>query len=131
MGLIFLDSSLVIHASDNNSADGQLVRERLGSSGRRFAVSPLVKLECLVLSLRLGDTKETDRRRTFMEGFTNLMIEEDAFELATHIRAIHGLSTPDAIHVATARVNECDELWTSDVKLGRSMPGFTIEISLN
>lgn len=131
MGLIFLDSSLVIHASDNTSSSGRKVRERIISSDREFAVSPLVKLECLVRPLREGNTSEVARLREVLAGFKNVEINEDAYEFATHVRAIHGLATPDAIHLATAKFNNCNELWTSDARLARAIPGFTIEISLN
>lgn len=131
MGLIFLDSSLVIHASDNTTDAGRAARERIVAAERQFAVSPLVKMECLVRPIRIGDAAEVARRRDLLGGFRNVTIDEDAYEFATHVRAIHGLSTPDAIHLATAKFGHCDELWTCDSRLANAIPGFTIEVSLN
>lgn len=121
----------MIHASDNTSEAGRIVRERITSSKSEFAVSPLVKLECLVRPLRAGDASETARLRAVLDGFINVQIDEDAYEFATHVRAIHGLATPDAIHLATAKFNRCEELWTSDARLAQAIPGFTVEIALN
>ena len=39
------------------------------------------------------------------------------FDLATDLRARHGLKTPDALHLATALEQGCDEFWTRDRRL--------------
>jgi predicted nucleic acid-binding protein len=56
--------------------------------------------------------------------YKRLEVSERAFELAAHIRAIHGFKTPDALHIATATLNGCNLFWTRDEKILSKMPGF-------
>lgn len=42
------------------------------------------------------------------------------FDLATELRARHGLKTPDALHLAAAIACGCNELWTNDGRLTRA-----------
>lgn len=44
----------------------------------------------------------------------------EVFDLAAEFRASHGLRTPDAIHLASAVFNGCDEFWTNDLRLARA-----------
>ncbi len=42
------------------------------------------------------------------------------FDLAAELRAHHGLKTPDALHLATAVVGGCEEIWTNDRRLAKA-----------
>ena len=42
------------------------------------------------------------------------------FDLATELRAEHGIKTPDALHLAAAIHGGCDALWTNDKRLARA-----------
>lgn len=70
----------------------------------QFAVSRLSVLECLVHPLRDGDSAAVGRHRDFF-GADDLQIVEPTpgvIGLATRLRAVHGIRTPDAIQAASA-----------------------------
>jgi uncharacterized protein len=39
------------------------------------------------------------------------------YDLATELRARHGIKTPDALHLAAALDSGCNEFWTNDRRL--------------
>lgn len=125
----YLDASAVIHASQD-SPIGQRLRGQIESAcDETFAVSPLVRMESLVRPTRTGNREHLRRRLTILEGCTTLPIDAETFRLATHVRAAHNLSTPDAIHLATAGQHDCDRLITGDRKLLRIAEGFVIDVA--
>jgi predicted nucleic acid-binding protein len=72
-----------------------------------------------VLPLRKGQQqvlKEYDDFFSLPET-RRLSINEQAFEIATELRAVHNLKTPDALHLATAIHHGCTEYWTNDIRL--------------
>lgn len=57
MGLIYLDTCLLIYAFESDSVFGQRVRKAMqGEPAGRFAISLLVKFECLVAPMKSGNT---------------------------------------------------------------------------
>ena len=56
----------------------------------------------------------------YFEGCERVPILPSTFGLAAHIRADHGLKTPDAIHLAAALESGCAELWTNDDRFVRA-----------
>lgn len=129
MGLIYLDSSILIDAFAVTSERGDRARARLAAAddASRLVTSPLVDLECLVRPLRSRDAVGAAATRGFLDRFRRLEITTRAFALATHMRAIHGLGVPDALHVATASLGGCEALWTFDKSLLRAMPAFAVD----
>jgi predicted nucleic acid-binding protein len=126
--LTYLDSSVIIHAADNSSS-GMRVRKLLGdASENEFVVSPLVRMESLVRPTRENDSIGIRARENVLREFPECPIKPRTFELATHIRAHHNLSTADAIHIAAANLNDCNEVWTTDKMLARLLPSFTFDI---
>lgn len=129
MGLTYLDSCMLIYALEDSGPRGDRARERLANSpDRKFAISPLVRLECLIEPIRRNATRDVSRISATLEQFLNLKIDEPVFELATHMRARHGLKTPDALHAATAHSNECEAFWTNDSALLHSLPGVAVDV---
>ena len=56
MGLIYLDSCLVIYLIERHPTLGEVVAAAMADAGEvRFGISPLVKCECLVGVLKCGD----------------------------------------------------------------------------
>jgi predicted nucleic acid-binding protein len=128
VGLTYLDSSVIIHAADD-SEGGSRVRELLaGDSKNKFLISPLVRMESLVRPTRDNDAFRIRAREHVLGEFAQCQIKARTFELATHIRARHGLSTADAIHIAAANLSDCDAVWTTDKKLARRLPNFAVDI---
>lgn len=128
MGLIYLDSCIVIDATLSAGEHGQAARRafREANQNQRFVTSPLVDLECLVRPLRSGNQGRITAIRSALARFAHLNITPKTYELAAHLRALHGLKTPDALHFATASLNGCAALWTSDARLLRAMPDFAV-----
>ena len=56
MGLIYLDSCLLIYLTERHALWAELVANALTDVAEaRFAISPLVKFECLIAPLKRGD----------------------------------------------------------------------------
>lgn len=128
VGLIYLDSCIVIDAALSSGDRGKAARRAIDQSNeeRRFVTSPLVDLECLVRPLRGGNRGRINAIRSALARFAHVNITPKTYELAAHFRARHGLKTPDALHFATASLNGCTALWTSDARLLRAMPDFAV-----
>lgn len=130
MGLIYLDTCVVIYAFEGDSKFGDTVRKALkrAASAHRFAISPLVKLECLVAPMRSGNLL---LRRHYEEGlaqFELLTMPEAVYYDAAQLRASFGLRTPDALHLATAQHHRCSALWTNDDRLAQAAHGLSSNI---
>lgn len=127
--ITYLDASAVIHATDD-SPTGAALRSHVESTPEDvFAVSPLVRMESLVRPMRTLNLDLLRRRAEFLERCVNLKIDDRTFELATHVRVNHGLSTADSIHMAVAGQHSCDQLITSDQKILRTAPDFAVDLA--
>ena len=122
MARVYLDSCVVIYLIQAEEAISGAIRDAL-----QLAVGPtpvlcysdLTRLEWRVGPLRTGD-RET--LALFDDFFASpepqqSQLGSDAFDLAAEIRASHGLKTPDALHLAAAMLDGCEEFWTNDCRL--------------
>lgn len=130
MGLIYLDSCLLIYLVERHPALGARVAAALANATEaRFGISPLVKCECLVGVFKRGDAV---LERAYADLFGTLMLldmPEPVFLRAAELRARFGLRTPDALHLACARHHGCDELWTNDDRLAQASAGLARRIA--
>lgn len=94
-----------------------------------FAISPLVKLECLVKPLRSGDLVLQRRYEAALAALSLLAMDEPVFVAAAHLRARFGLRTPDALHLACAQHHECTALWTNDDRLAQASRGLAKSVT--
>ena len=129
MGLIYLDSCVIIYLFENHPEFGPRVRAILTSEPEKhFAISPLVKFECLVGPIRSGNLS---LQRYYEEGFNQfkqLHMPEDVYLLAATIHARFGLKPPDALHLATAQYHRCEILWTNDTRLNQAAHGLARDV---
>jgi predicted nucleic acid-binding protein len=88
----------------------------------------LVRLECRVKPLRLKNAGLLREYDLLFTKFGKLVHSPQAFDLATELRALNGLPTPDAIHVATAILGDCDELWTNDDRMAKAKIPISIRL---
>lgn len=124
MGVIYLDSCLVIYAVEHDPLFGKPVRDLMTRFGQhQFAISPLVKLECLVKPMKSGDVVLQRYFEAALSRFTLLEMSKSVFLLAAQLRALFGLKTPDALHLACAQHHKCAALWTNDERLAQSGHG--------
>ena len=105
--IAFLDASALIYLVDGEAAwaeVAQVALQQLASetSALQIAVSRLSVLECRVGPLRRGDQASLDRFDALFAQPGLLFVELTAsvVELATELRAKHGLRTPDALQAA-------------------------------
>ncbi|MDO4232027.1 MAG: type II toxin-antitoxin system VapC family toxin [Lautropia sp.] len=121
MGLIYVDSCLLIYAFEQHPIFGEAALARLSTlPAERLAISPLVKMECLVLPLRNSDSRLIERYTVGLLAFRCLEMKEAIFMQAAMLRARHGLKAPDAMHLATAHYYGCDEFWAQDDRLHKA-----------
>jgi uncharacterized protein len=130
VGLIYLDTCLLIYALEDVPALGAQVKDAMAQHPQaQFAVSALVMLECLVAPLR--DTNLV-LQRYYEEAFAQmevLPLTEAVFLQAAHLRARFALKTPDALHLACAQHHRCTALWTNDERLASAAHGLAINIT--
>lgn len=125
MGLIYLDACLVIYLVEQHPRwAGVVERAMVAQIGiASFAISPLVKCECLVGPIKRADPS---LQRDFAEFFAQLLslaMPEPVYLHAAELRARFGLKTPDALHLACVQHHRCDWLWTNDDRLTRASHG--------
>lgn len=129
MGLIYLDSCLVMYLTEpyplwSARVEGVVAKTR----GVSFAISPLVKMECLVGPAKSGSQVLQQAYAESFAAFAVLGIPEQVFLQAAQLRARFGLKTPDALHLACAQYHRCDALWTNDDRLVRASHGLALKI---
>jgi predicted nucleic acid-binding protein len=130
--LIYCDSVILIYFFDHVGALQVRAANRLAAihtAGDRIAVSDLVRMECRVMPVRLGDTTKLALFDSFFTqpDVLSVPLITAVFDRATHIRAQHGFKTIDAINLAAAVEHGCDRFLTNDVQLSR-FPDITVEI---
>lgn len=129
MGLIYLDTCLVIYLVEPHSVWGDKIAEAIRQApGSDFAISPLVKCECLVGPIKQGDPMMREAYVDQFRRLVSLAMPEAVYLLAAELRARSTVATPDALHLACAQHHRCDELWTNDDRLTRVSRGFARNI---
>ena len=105
--IAFLDASALIYLVDGDAAWAGAARQELQRLAAEtptleIAVSRLSFLECRVGPMRRGDQASLDRFDALFAQPDLLWVELTAVvvELATRLRANHGLRTPDALQAA-------------------------------
>jgi predicted nucleic acid-binding protein len=129
VGLIYLDSCLVIYAVEDESARGDMVRQKMSDGGAvAGVVSALVTMECLVGPLKEDDLVLHDQYVRALALFDRAPLGEEQFMRAAALRARHGLKAMDALHLAAAQMFGCKALWTGDARLAAAAPGFALNV---
>ena len=122
--MIYLDTCLVIYAAERDPVFGDVVIAALSSEpDTGFAISPLVKLECLVKPIRSGDVVLRRYYEEVFGKFVELTLPDSVFLQAAELRARFNLRTPDALHLACAQHHGCEALWTNDDRLAQAGHG--------
>lgn len=129
MGLIYLDSCLLIYAIEQDPVFGERVVMAIDSqTSTEFAVSPLVKLECLVKPLGAGNVALKQYYEAAFETLTTLPMPEEVYLSAALLRARFRLKTPDALHLSCAQFHRCASLWTNDHQFSEAGHGLAVNI---
>jgi len=125
---IYLDSCVVIYLIEQHPAFASQIAGAMSGSDDLYAISPLVRMECLVKPLRDHDANLACRYRQAFAAFAQLSVSARDLDLAAQLRADHGLKTPDALHLAIARRSHCAALWTNDDRFAKAAPGYAVDI---
>lgn len=127
--MIYLDSCLLIYAVERDPVFGERTVAALAAETEQgFAISPLVKLECLVKPIKDGNVAAQRYYEGTFGRLIQLPVPESVFLAAAQLRARFGLRTPDALHLACAQIHGCDALWTNDDRLARAGHGLARNI---
>lgn len=125
MGVIYLDACLVIYLTERHARWGEAVADAMArAAAARFAISPLVKCECLVGPIKRGDPVLERAYTELFAVFVTLAMPEPVYLQAAQLRARFALRTPDALHLACAQHHCCAALWTNDDRCKRRPTGW-------
>lgn len=129
---IFCDSVILIYFLDNVGPLQVRAANRLAAlraAGDRVAVSDLVRMECRVVPLRLGDNLRLAAFDNFfrLPDVQVLSLTAAILDRATAIRARHNYKTADAINLGAAVEHGCDRFLTHDAQL-RGFPDIPVEM---
>jgi predicted nucleic acid-binding protein len=123
---LYLDSAPIIYYIEGTPALREVVSARLAGTrnGQDIAVvshSHLGRLECRLKPLRENSRSILERYDRFFaaEGVELLDTDAHVWDMATELRARHGLRVPDPLHLACAIVHRCDRFLTNDHRLDR------------
>lgn len=129
MGLIYLDSCLIIYAVEQNPQWVPAIEKAMATvAPEGFAISGLTKMECLVKPIRTANLTLQRQYEQNLGTYNLLPVTETVFLLAAQLRARFGLKTPDALHLACAQYHGCDALWTNDDRLTQAGHGLAVNI---
>jgi len=105
--IAFLDASALIYLVEGEapwvqSTQATLQQLAVEAPDLTLAVSRLSVLECRVAPLRRGDQAILDRFEALfaLSDLQTVELSASVIELATQLRATHGLRTPDALQAA-------------------------------
>lgn len=126
---VFLDAVSVIYMIDQNPTFGPRVIAWLSANPCDIVSSELVRMESLILPVRLADPV----RIADFEDFFRVRVAEmvpltrTVYDRAIEIRARYPFKTPDALHLATAVEVGCDVFLTNDPQLA-AFTGIRVEL---
>jgi predicted nucleic acid-binding protein len=123
---VYWDSCIFIYYLEAAEETRLKIREKLRSMPRSMLCHiALTELECRVEPLRNGKLDVLERyENLFAAPHTpRLTLTDEVYRLATDLRALHRLKTPDALDLAAALSHGCDGFWTRDDRLGRAAEG--------
>ena len=129
---VYSDSVILIYYFEGAPSFKVRASARLGAlwtAGDTLAVSDLVRLECRMLPIRLGDAvRLVDYDNLFSQPQVTLVpITSVVFDRATMIRAKYNFKTTDSLHLAAAVEAGCDRFLTNDARLS-AFTDITVEI---
>lgn len=137
MSKIYWDTMVFVYWLEAHPIYSKRVRQILTKMQERrdnLLASAFTVAEVLVGPYKAG---ALDAARKTREFFQSSVVEVIPFDLTTadlyaQIRAAHGVSAPDAIHLACASRHGTDIFLTNDAKLvGRVVPGIQFIVGLD
>ncbi len=106
----------------------QLAQMVEGKAQVRLAVSHLSLLECRVTPLREGDVRTLRHYDDFFAEAEIIEINAEVINLATRLRALHSLKTPDSIQAASALVWQPAAVFVTNDQAFGKVPTLNVQI---
>ncbi|WP_300265696.1 PIN domain-containing protein [Microbacterium sp.] len=128
MGMIYLDSCILIYALEDAGARGDRARVLLSGVNDTLVASPLVLHECLVKPIRDGDNEMRRRISGVYDRMEHVDLDASVFVEAAELRARFGLKAPDSLHLAAAQAAGCEQLWTNNKRLVAASRGLAVDV---
>ncbi|MSR19561.1 MAG: type II toxin-antitoxin system VapC family toxin [Gemmatimonadetes bacterium] len=122
-GPVAIDTSVVIYLIERQPEFSFLVRPLFQHADQgqiELVTSTVTLLEVLVVPYRAGDTALAARYEALLtrsRGLTMVELERPILRAASHLRATHGVRTPDALQLAAALSRRCGSFVTNDRRL--------------
>lgn len=127
--MIYVDTCLAIYAIEDRGTLGDRARALFQRPDATFAVGPLVMTEALVAPIRANDHQTIETYQRLFTGWQVILPDVSHFIRAAELRAATpGLKTVDALHLATAQLAGCTELWTNDRRLAAASGAFAVDV---
>ncbi len=123
---IYPDACVLIYLIEEHAEMYPGIDRRLRAAGNlTLVLSELIRLECRIRPMRQLDSSLLSRFDRFFSNPEHIYIQASrpVFDLATELRAMHNLKTPDALHLAAALHGGCDQFWTNDLRLQKAAEG--------
>ena len=117
---LYLDSNIFMYAIEGHEVYAGVLQKlfhHIASEQIAVCTSELALAECLVMPLKLGNLQLAQLYETHLTshaGLKCLALSREVLIQAAHLRADLNIKLPDAIHVASALLSECDSLLTND-----------------
>ena len=129
--IVYIDANIVIYAVEGFSAFQPVLHVLLqcvDDEKLRLVTSELTLAEVLVKPIENRDSVIQQAYRAFLEPTAQVAVvpvSRTILESAARTRAETGVKLPDAIHIATAKQQECTSFLTND-RLIRSITDFRV-----
>jgi predicted nucleic acid-binding protein len=122
---VYLDSCIVIYLIEEHPLFSARIEKQLNQGfDIEIFVSVLTEMECLVFPLRNRNGLLIEKFNDWFDAVNLLPVSRTAFLNASQLRAdFPSLKSPDALHLATATLYNCDEFWTNDERLKKYSSG--------
>lgn len=118
-----IDTVIVIYFAERNERYVDLIRPLFEAADRgeiELVTSAITLLEVLVMPFRKGDVILARRYEELLSrsrGVTLVDLGRPVLRAAAHLRAAHGVRTPDALQLAAALTQRCGSFVTNDRRL--------------
>ncbi len=133
--IAFLDANALIYLFEGTVPLAKRAREKLQDlatdhPGMRLAMSALSRLECRTGPLNAGDAALLAAYDTFFSNPDLIVIDLSVtvIDLATAIRARHGLKTPDALQAASCLQLGNQHVFVTGDRASRRVAGLHVEL---
>ena len=133
MAFIYADSCIFIYLLEGSIERKAIITDIFAPktfSSNRIAYSDLTKLECLVQPMRKGNYDLCSKYEALLKRneLYYIPITKKIFGQATILRSKFKIKTPDALHLSSAIIGECDVFLTNDKRLKNIDVGVSVEV---